>query len=185
MTRVAGLAGVLLLVVHVLFAVVVYWELPAEIPRHFDAAGVPTRFEATTPFTWFSLPAIAVATWAFMAFIARQLPTHPEWFNIPQKDRFLALAPAHRAPVIEEMRAVLSVASALVTALLLVIQLLMWRVATGGAAGPLGQAPLALSVLFVPLMLVWLPRLRRAVEVAEQQVGRDVARDERAASRRR
>jgi hypothetical protein len=175
MTRVAGLGSVVLLVVHVLFAVGVYWELPAEIPQHFDASGAPTRFAATTPWSWFLLPAIAVATWGLMAFVARRLPSHPEWFNFPQQARFVALAPEYRGSVIDEMRALLALASALVTALFLVIQLMTWRVAVDGSAGALGQVPLVFSFLFVPLLLVWLPRLRRAVEDAERQAVRDAS----------
>lgn len=169
LARVLRLTGLALLAVLALFSIVAYGDLPASIPQHFDASGAPTRFEDTSPWSWFMPPVIAAGTWALMAFVSARLPSNPELFNFPQKARFLALPPSHRGPVIDEMRAFLEMTSVLVVAVFLVIQLMVWRVATQGSAGALARAPLAATVLLVSLMLLWLPRLGRAVAAAERR----------------
>lgn len=165
--RVAGAVTLLALIG---FSAVSYGDLPARIPGHFDFSGAPTRFDETSVWSWFMPPAIAAGLWGLLAFVGSRLPSNPELFNFPQKERFLALPPAHRGPVIEEMQAFLELTSVLVTALFLVIQLMVWRVAMQGSAGALAQVPLVGVVLLVLAMLLWLPRLKRAVEVAERRV---------------
>ena len=177
--RAFTLAGALVLLVHVLFSVVVFWELPDQLPQHFDVTGAPKRFVETSASSWFLLPAIALATWGMITAVAHRLPSHPEWFNFPEKARFLALPADYRAPVVKEMRSMLGVANMLVAVLMLVIQLMMWQQAVHGSAGPLAPLPLGLSALLVPVMLVWLVRLRRAMVAAEQRVARDRRSSER------
>jgi hypothetical protein len=168
--RVLRLAGLSLLATLVFFSIVSYGDLPASIPQHFDASGAPTRFEDTSPVSWFALPAIAVFTWGLLAVVGAQLPAHPELFNFPQKARFLALPPSHRGPVLEEMRAFLEATSVLVIALLLAVQLMVWRVAMHGSAGALARAPLAGALLLPAMLALWLPRLGRAVSAAERRL---------------
>lgn len=163
-------AGTMMLLALIGFSAVSYGELPERIPGHFDLSGAPTRFDETSFWSWFAPPAIAAAMWGLLAFLGSRLPSNPDLFNFPQKDRFLALPPVHRRPVIEEMQAFLALTSVLVTALFLVIQLMVWRVAMQGSAGALAQVPLIGVVLLVLAMLLWLPRLKRAVEVAERRV---------------
>jgi uncharacterized membrane protein len=170
LARVLRLAGLALLAALVLFSAVTFGDLPASIAQHFDASGAPTRFEETSLVSWFALPAIAAFTWGLMTVVGAQLPAHPELFNFPQKARFLALPPSHRGPVIAEMRAFLEATGVLVVALLLVVQLMVWRVATQGSAGALAKAPLVGAVLLPVLLLLWLPRLGRAVSAAERRV---------------
>ncbi|HMS04033.1 MAG TPA: DUF1648 domain-containing protein [Gemmatimonadaceae bacterium] len=163
------LAGLVVLLAIVVFSALVYGELPARIPQHFDAGGTPTREVATSAVSWFALPAISVAVWALLAWLGSLIPTHPELFNFPQKARFLALPAAQRAPVIVAMQWFLEATALVVIVVLGLVQLLVWRVATTGEAGVLATLPAAGILVVFGLTAVALVRLARAVGDAERR----------------
>lgn len=78
-----------------------WWPtLPAQIPLHFDAAGVPDRWGPASVANWFMLPFIATWLAALLGGIAAFMPalvrTWPAIVNVPQKKRWMALPPEAR-----------------------------------------------------------------------------------------
>ncbi len=65
-----------------------WWPtLPALIPLHFDAAGLPTRWGPANVVNWFLIPFIATWALGLVAAISLALPAlarnHPEFVNLP------------------------------------------------------------------------------------------------------
>ena len=65
-----------------------WWPtLPALIPLHFDAAGLPTRWGPANVVNWFLIPFIATWALGLVAGISLALPAlarhHPEFVNLP------------------------------------------------------------------------------------------------------
>ena len=150
------------------FAVATYPGLPGEIPVHLDASGDPTRFEVTTPMSWFALSGITLLTFGALQVVSMMLPKRPHLFNFPDKDRFLALPAEYRSPVIVEMQVVLEVCTILTLLTLWMVQLLMWRKAMGADAGLLEVAPF-LGFLVAPVVLALMTRVSSATEREERR----------------
>ena len=99
-----------------------WWPtLPAQIPLHFDGAGVPDRWGPASVANWFMLPFIA--TWltamiggitAFMPALARSWPAI---VNVPQKKRWMALPLEARIRTIAPVRWMLSLVGLLANGL--------------------------------------------------------------------
>ena len=99
-----------------------WWPtLPAQIPLHFDGAGVPDRWGPASVANWFMLPFIA--TWltamiggitAFMPALARSWPAI---VNVPQKRRWMALPLEARIRTIAPVRWMLSLVGLLANGL--------------------------------------------------------------------
>lgn len=103
---------------------IVWWPtLPASIPLHFDAAGVPDRWGPSSAGNWFLMPAIATFVTALVLAIAWALPTLarrvPELVNVPQKRRWKALDAETRVKTLLPMRWLLVALAIAVQALFL------------------------------------------------------------------
>lgn len=144
--------------------------LPDEIPQHIAASGRATSTVPTTLVGWLLLPGVALATVAGLTFVsAWLLPRKPESFNFPEKARFLALPPQHRASVIPSMQLTIDAISACTMLLLLGVQFLRWRLALGdGGQGTVGML-VAGGVLLAPVALVLMSRVSAAVHEAERR----------------
>lgn len=140
-------------------------ELPERVPGHFGAGGEVTRWDSPSFLSWFG-PAILGLVLAGMLYgLARLLPDRPHLFNFPDKDRFLALPPAFRAPVIRRMLDSLYGLATMMLALFALIQWTRFRTAHGADSAPYVAVVLILSVVTTPILLaVWLPRIQREVD---------------------
>lgn len=152
------------------FSIAVFGELPSRIPQHFDASGTVTREVGTSAVSWFALPTVAALTWALIMWLGSRMPSNPELFNFPQKERFLTLPASYRAPVLREMQWMLDGTGLLVVLIMGAVQLMVWQTAVVGSAGVLAQAPLLGVVAILLLTGVSLVRLGRAVADAERRL---------------
>lgn len=152
----------------VLFAIATYGVAPEQVPLHLDLSGEPTRLGEKGLLAWFGLSGIAVASYVLIQFISTQLPAKPHWFNFAEKERFLRLPPEYRGPVMAEMRTMLEVVAFGMLLTMGVVQVLVWRVATGRPTAGLTLLPV-LAVLITPVALIWLSRVQHAVEAQEKR----------------
>ncbi|MCU0617340.1 MAG: DUF1648 domain-containing protein [Gemmatimonadaceae bacterium] len=164
------IAGAVALVALFGFSIAVFGELPARIPQHFDASGTVTRDVGTSAASWFALPAVAAATWALVVWVGTRMPSNPELFNFPQKERFLALPASHRGPVFREMQRMLDATALLVVLIMGAVQLMVWQTAVSGSAGSLAQAPFVGIAAILAVSGVSMVRLARAVADAERRL---------------
>lgn len=129
--------------------------LPGEIPIHFGSSGEPDRWADTTLLSWFGLPVLAAALSLVLYLTALIVPTRPEWINMPDKKRFLALPEGARGPVYRRVQTILHLA---VTDLLLVfglLQLAVYREALGSLGSGYIVAVLVVAVGSAPLIAVY------------------------------
>lgn len=148
------------------FSVSTYELLPADIPQQINAAGEITRTTARSPVAWGLLPAIALFTLALIQGIGTLLPSRPELFNFPSKDKLLALPPAARAPVIAQMRTFMDITSLLVMIIMLGVQWMLWQSAQGNTSRTSSAVLMVVSFGLAPLLLVLVWRLNSATERA-------------------
>ena len=108
-------------------AAIAWPHLPARIPTHFDFGGRPNRRVATTWISWFGLPSLAVAMTLFLFGIDRLLLRSPELWNVPDRERFLKMSPAERAPVEAAVHRFVAWCAVLVTCAFIGAQLAVYR----------------------------------------------------------
>lgn len=149
------------------FAAATYGALPERVPMRLGFDGEVTRTSARSPLAWFGLPIVALLTFALLQWVSSLLPRRPELFNFPDKERFLRMPREYHAPVVHEMRGVLDVTAALTLLVVLLVQLLLWRVAQGRAPGALAVGPW-LGIAILPMFLVFLARVTNAVDRQER-----------------
>lgn len=152
----------------VLFTAATYGNLPDVIPNHFDASGRVTSTMQRSWWSWSAMPLIALVTQAGLAWISALLPRHPQWFNFPEKERFLRIPVEHRAPVIARMREVLDATGAFTVLVFGIVQVMMWRSALGHAPGGLSLGLIIGTVMFTPGILFLTSRVNSAVDEAER-----------------
>lgn len=153
----------------VVFSAATYADLPAEIPRHFDAAGKVTSITPTSLVSWMMVPLIALVTQAGLAWVSALLPRHPQWFNFPEKERFLKIPAAYHAPVLARMQEVLHVTGTFTVLVFTLVQVMIWRSALGHAPGDLSLGLIVGSVMFTPGILIMTSRVNNAVDEAEKR----------------
>jgi uncharacterized membrane protein len=153
----------------VVAAILTYSALPSEIPVHFDLGGRVTRRDSASLFSWFLLPAIALMLQLLFVALRAGLPRHPERFNFPDKEEFLRLPDAYRAPVVERMQAMMDVMALLVQLVLALVFVLVWLAAHDRASSTLMIVPILLSVMTAPLALVLVSRVSAEVEVQTKE----------------
>jgi len=151
------------------FSAITYDLLPADLPQHFNFSGEVTRTTARSPVSWGMLPAVALFTLALTQGIATRLPSNPELFNFPAKDKLLALPPAARAPVIAQMRTFMDITSLLVMIVMLGAQWMLWQSAQGGANSTSSTVLLVGCTALVPVLLLHVFRINAATERAHAE----------------
>lgn len=121
----------LLLLVFFASAAAAWPALPDRIPTHFGPGGAPDRWKDTTLLAWFGLPLAAAAMTLFLRFIGRLGARHPGVWSIPDKDRFLRLTDAQRAPIIERLETFIGVLAIAMILFFAVIQADIYASALG------------------------------------------------------
>lgn len=152
-----------LVMISFVFAAATYGALPETIPTHIDLGGTPSNLTERSLLGWFALPLIDLASLALLMWLGAMLPSHPGWFNFPEKEKLLALPSEYRAPAIAAMRLTLDVTLLGMLMTLLVVQLLFWRTAMGHRPGLLAVAPF-IGVLITPVVLILVSRVTDATE---------------------
>lgn len=124
-------------------------RLPARIPVHFGAGGTPDRWAGTTLLSWFLLPLVGTGLSALLWGIGRWSVTVPRLWNIPQKERFLALSTEARAPIMNTLRGFMDGMAVAMLVLFDVIQWWTYRTAMGAAPGLPRLFPLIVAAIVV------------------------------------
>jgi hypothetical protein len=155
--RSVHLSHILLLALYFAAAAAIYSRLPGHVPMHFGAGGEVTRWAGTSFWSWFALPLFAVAMMLFMIGLARLSRTVPDLWSIPEKERFLALAPAARARIQDRMERLVALCSILVTLMFASVHLGVYATAAGHSAGMPWQLLVVLAGLTLLLLAgaVW------------------------------
>lgn len=175
MRRVLDGVNAILAMAVVGYAVWAWPRLPAEIPAHFGVDGRADRWAATTPFEWFLLPAIAVASWLAMTVLARFVASRPHRINMPGGGSLADYPEAVHPAVNRHMRLFVALATTELLVIFGLIAVAQFRTATGGDGQPLILAVLAIAVLSSPLMLsVFFIGMQRAIRNATPEPGRPV-----------
>jgi uncharacterized membrane protein len=151
-----------------IFSASVYGDLPARIPTHFNAAGVPDAFGPRS--RWWLLPALSVASTALGVGIALMLPRRPDLLNLPSKPEILALPRDAQIAVVTQAQPALLLLNLMVAGVFLYLQYATWQVALGRSTAGLGSL-----IVIVPIVsLAVLPALVVPVnrELRRQQAAR-------------
>lgn len=151
------------------FSVTTYELLPADIPQQINAAGAITRTTARSPMAWGMLPAVALGMLLLTQGLSALLPSRPEWFNFPAKEKLLALPPAERAPVIAQMRTFMDITSLLMMLIMLGVQWLLWQSALGHENSTSSTVLVVVCFAMAPVLLLVVGRLNSATERAHAQ----------------
>ncbi len=125
------------------FVLLLFWtqalwlwaRLPARIPVHFGGDGLPDRWLHATPLAWLALPLTGTALSGLVWGIGRWAATVPRLWNVPEKERFLALSPQARAPIVGTVRGFLDGVGILTIVFFDLIQWWTYRTAVGAVAG--------------------------------------------------
>ena len=146
-----------------------WWpKLPARVPLHFDFAGTPDRYGERGYWSWFFLPTLAVGSALLFGLLIPRLvdwlaERDPELINIPDKQRFLALAPEQRRRALRPVLALLQLLGCEVVALFAWIQYGTLQVARGAWSRlPASFVLVAIAVLLATALSA-IPLVRRAV----------------------
>jgi uncharacterized membrane protein len=162
-TRILLAITVLVIAALLIFSATVYGDLPARIPTHFNAAGIPDGFGPRN--RWWLLPAISVVSAVVTVGISLMLPSRPDLLNVPSKSEILALPPAAQAAVVRQAQPGLMGLSLMVAGVFLFLQYATWQVALGRAGARTGSlvviVPIFAIVLFPAILLPVSRELRR------------------------
>lgn len=151
------------------FSVATYAGLPAEIPRHLNSAGEATRSVTRSWMSWMLLPLIAAATQAFLTWLTLLLPSKPDLFSFPEKERFLKLPREYQGDAIVRMQTTMDIIASFTMLLLFAVQVILWRTALGHPSKNTLPFLMVGTIAFIPLALVLTSRVNEAVDAADKR----------------
>jgi len=137
----------------VLGSVAGWFLLPERIPIHFGFSGEADAWTRTALWSWFLLPAVALATHVSMRWIEGRVEDRPELVNLPAKERFLELDREARRPVVREVEALLQEADLLSLVVYACVQLGIWLTATGDSGRAVVLTGLVVAGGLLPALL--------------------------------
>lgn len=141
------------------YAVVTWFQLPDRYPVHFGAGGAPDRWADASSPEWFLLPLLAAATALFMVGLAVLLPRIPfRLWNLPRKKKLMDIPPARRVPIVRSTVGMVLVISLLDTALMIWVQMMMFRAAHAGTADIMPEILVAM-LLYTGVIVAWVIRI--------------------------
>lgn len=167
--RLVTIVTVFALVVWVALAIAAYDRLPETIATHFSGSGSPDGFSQRSIMSWFALTIIGVFTTGMILGIAQLTHAHPSMYNVPGKEKLLALPPEAQTPLLEQLATWMALLALSIVMLLGAIQYDMWRVATMDQQGlsALSWWALGIDVVgFFVLMPLFLMRFSANVNKA-------------------
>lgn len=162
-----------LLIAFWVFCIIAWPSLPERIPIHYNMRGRPDGW-ADALVGWFALPAVATLTILFFQVIVRAAAVTPNYWNVPEKQRFLALTEEQRRPIIGELITMLHITALYTLVIMIVIQASTYFTATGRGDG----LSLLFHLVFWPGLigliayLIWLHRrVKRMILAASAEAG--------------
>lgn len=123
---------------YVVGTVLVWPRVPDRVPIHFGFGGAADGW-ADAATGWFILPLVAVSTAALIAGAMRLARTSPELWNVPDRQRFLALPESERAPIVATLERFVGLTALFVTLVFVVLHAGIYSTAVGwtdGLPGP-------------------------------------------------
>lgn len=159
----------LLWVTLVLFSVATYSTLPEQIPQHLNAAGEVTRTMPRAFWSWLLLPAIAGATLGLLSWSGAFVARRPQYFNFPEKERFLKIPAEFHGPVLVRMRETLDVTGVFLIVVMGYVQFMMWRSAQGANVQGMSLGLIVGTILFAPGIIFLTSRVNSSVDEAEKR----------------
>lgn len=153
----------------VLFSVATYSTLPDQIPQHLNAAGEVTRTMQRSFWSWLLLPGIAGLTLGLVSWSGAFVARKPQYFNFPEKERFLKIPAEFHGPVLVRMRETLDVTGIFLILVMGYVQFMMWRSAQGTNVQGMSIGLIVGTVMFTPAILILTSRVNTAVDEAEQR----------------
>jgi uncharacterized membrane protein len=171
LTRLLLTSTILVVVALLAFSASVYADLPARIPTHFDAAGIPDGFGARS--NWWILPTISVASATLLIGVALLLPRRPDLLNLPSKREILALPRAAQIAVVRQAQPGLLMLGLMTAGVFLFLQYATWEATQGRSATGMGSLVLILpigSIALLPALLVPVRRELRRQQAAHSGV---------------
>jgi uncharacterized membrane protein len=156
------------------WCVLAWSALPERLPGHFGIDGQVTRWDATSPATWFGLTAVATVLAAMCSLAGFYAPRMLPLLNMPeaQKRRLQALPSSLRARALEPMQVFLYATATCMIVLFFLLQVVIYRTARGGVE----QGSMHLVVLLLAVApLAGIPWLTRASRKRLDEVERSVA----------
>ena len=168
-TRVLLACTILLLAAMLVFSATVYADLPAQIPTHFNAAGVADGFGPRS--RWWFLPAISVASSALVIAVVLMIPRRPDLLNLPSKPEILSLPPAGQRAVVRQAQPGLMLLALMVAGVSAYLQYTAWNVAHGRSAGGLGSLVIVVPLVSIALMPTILFPVRRELRRQQSALG--------------
>lgn len=151
-----------------LFSAAVYGDLPAQIPTHFNAAGVPDAFGPRTHWWW--LPAISAASSALTVGMSLMIPRRPALLNLPSKPEILALPLDAQIAVVRQAQPGLMALGLLTAAVFLYLQYAVWDVAQGHRTAGIGNLIFILPVVSIALLPAILIPVTRELRRQQQRL---------------
>jgi len=121
-----------LLAAYAAVCVVVWPRLPARIPLHFALNGTVDRWVERNFFVWLGLPLLLGVIFLLIDLSAKAATQRAEYWNVPEKKRFLALTDEQRAPIFAELRRMLDVVCLFLLAVFVAIHTMMYIVSVHG-----------------------------------------------------
>ncbi|MEF8815463.1 MAG: DUF1648 domain-containing protein [Salinibacter sp.] len=144
-------------------------RLPARIPRHFGLGGTADAYWDATLLHWMLVPAIALVVVGIVYGAAWWTGHAPGSVNVPNQQKYDALAPAEKRVILRDVQVFLYGAATAMLVLFSVIQASTYHVATTGAnalptAGWGVSIAMPVGLLVAALGLAWwLPRRVRGL----------------------
>ncbi len=161
-----------LLLAMIALAAATYGDLPDRIPVHLGFSGQADRWASKSFVQWFLPCGIAVVTLTLLDVIGSLMPKRPDLLNIPDKEQLLRLPRRYQSPVMVEAQRMMDATAVGVMALILMVQWMMVRAATG-ARGGLGLAPHFVPFALVITLLLFVTRISSALDAAVKRWKQD------------
>jgi uncharacterized membrane protein len=169
--RTIGAFNILLLAAYWSWCALAWEALPERIPGHFSIGGQVTRWDTTTPYSWFGLTTIATVLVALCSLAGFYAPRALPLLNMPeaQKRRVRALPAARRARALEPIQVFMHGTGTCLALLFFLLQVDIYRTARSGAE----HGSMLLGVLLLAIApLAAIPWLSRASRVRLDEVER-------------
>jgi uncharacterized membrane protein len=180
-TRVLLVLTALVVVAHLALATAVYGALPAQIPTHFNAAGIPDGFGPRSH--WWFLPVVNVLSAGLTVGVTLWLPSRPSLLNLPSKAEILALSPNAQRAVVREAQPGMLALGLSVAALFLYLQYATWVVAQGGQAVGMSRVIIIMPVISLAVLPAILLPVGRELRRQQATIARSVTKPDGAARR--
>jgi uncharacterized membrane protein len=159
------LANVLVVVALLGYAAYTADQLPERYPAHFNAAGQPDRWAEAGSGEWYAVPGIGAGIALLMVILALGMTRIPlRLWNLPNKEKFLALSPRKQAPVIRAVVTLILVMSLMTGALFFGIQRAMFASALDARlSGSMLPRMVIFGVIFTGYLVWQVVRIRRMI----------------------